>query len=724
MGSAFTLKIDANGIGQLLFDLPDEKVNKFSSKVIQELEEVIDDIATHKDIRALIIASGKKDIFIAGADVHELEKSFLQQNAEDASKLIKDGHRVFMKISQLPYPTIALINGACFGGGTELALACTYRVVTDNPKTAIGLPEVNLGIFPGWGGTQRLPRLIGLIEGMQMVLTGKPINAQKAFKVKFADAIIPFEFAEIKISEFVSFILTPKGRAKILERRQQTGMKSLLLEKNPIGRAFLFYKAKKDVLAKTKGHYPSPLVALDLIKHTYTLPLEEGLQKEIQTFQNSAPQFSANAPNLMQVFFTSESLKKDAGIPVTAAPRKISSAGVIGAGAMGAGITWLLSNNYIRVRMKDINWDFLVKGYATINNIYKKLIKIKKMKPNEANLKFHHVSGTMDYSGYKTLDIVIEAATENLELKNKIFAEVEEVIDPKAILATNTSSLTVEEMASKMKHPERFLGLHFFNPVDRMPLVEVVPGKQTLPEVVATAIDLCRKLGKTPIVVGDCHGFLVNRIFMMAALEGMWLFQEGVEMKRLEHLVVGFGMPMGPFELGDEVGNDVSYHVGKTFVAAYGDRFKGPRFIDTMYDNKLFGKKVGKGFYIYSGKERKVNPDVLKYPSSESSKNLSDQDIIDRILFSMVNESARCLQEKIVSRPDYLDMALILGTGFPPFRGGVLRYADSRGIDVVVDRLQQFSKTTKASRFTPCDYLLDMQKSGKKFYNSKAVPDR
>lgn len=709
---AFTLKVDPNGIATLVFDLPGEKINKFSTPVMKEFEGIIDDLKTHNDIRALIITSAKPDIFIAGADVKEIQRA----DASAAGDLIKGGHRTFNKLSHLPFPTIAMINGVCLGGGMELALACTYRVVTDNPKTMLGLPEVTLGIMPGWGGTQRMPRLIGLTEGLGMVLSGKPVNGTKAYKLKLADAIVPAEFSDAKLNEFVTTILTSKGKKQVLERRKRGGLSYWLLEGNPLGREFVFWKARKDLLEKTKGHYPAPLIALEAIKKGFPLPLEKGLDVEIDAFVKNMESGFGNSKNLTQIFFTSESLKKDAGVPVDAKPLKVNSAGVIGAGTMGAGLTWFFSNQGIPVRMKDINWDVVAKGYASINDIYKKLVKIRKLNHNEANLRFHHVSGTTDYSGFKNLDLIIEAATENIDLKHKIFAEIEENTKPNAIIATNTSSLSVNEMASKFKHPERFLGMHFFNPVNRMPLVEIIPGQKTSPEALATAIDICRKFGKTPIVVGDCAGFLVNRVFMQAANEAMRLFEDGVEMNRLSKLMLDFGMPMDPFELGDEVGNDVTYHVSNTLEKAYGNRAKGAEINKKMFDAKLFGKKVGKGFYIWKGKEKKVNPEIFKFVKNESAKNLSDQEIMDRINFLMINEAARCIEEKVISRPDYLDMAMIMGTGYPPFRGGVLKYADSRGINTVVDSLNRFAEKY-GERFKPCNLLVTMAKNNQKFYD-------
>ena len=715
MRSAFQLQIDPNGIARIVFDLPGEKINKLTLEIWEELEKILDDLATNKNIKALIFTSGKEDIFIAGADMTKFEAAFRDRPLLE--KMLRTGHRVLNKIQNLPFPTIAVINGTCLGGGTEFALACTYRIVTDHPKTIIGLPEVTLGLYPAWGGSQRLPRLLGLINALPIILTGRPVKADKAYKMHLADAIVPWVFSEQKVAEFVKECLKPEGRKKILNRRKRRGFLNFMLEGNPIGRWYVFHKAKKDVLSKTKGHYPAPLVALNLIKETYTIPLNIGLEKEVQTVLHYDNKDFQIPSNLVHLFFTSEALKKEKGAPEDTPVKKISAAAVLGAGTMGSGFAWLLSNNGCNVRMKDINWEAIGKGFGAVWAIYSKQVRDRKLKKPEANLRFQRISGTTDYSGFQNADMVIEAAVENLDLKLKILSELEGKIRPDAIIGTNTSSLTIKEMTPALRHPERFVGMHFFNPVNKMPLVEVVAGDKTSPQAIATAVELCKKLGKTPIVVGDCPGFLVNRIFVISANEIMTMLEEGISMERIEKLMLGFGMPMSPFILSDEVGNDVGYKVAKSFEHAYGDRMKTPRMIQLMNDNKLYGKKTGEGFYIYKGDSRKVNPKVNELLSTINAKKseLSDTDIRDRAILPMINEASRCLEEGIIKKPEYLDMALIMGIGFPPFRGGLLRYADTLGPQYIVDRLKKFEGQW-GPRFKPSNYLLEMQKNNKTFY--------
>lgn len=713
--SAFQLQVDAGGIATLLFDLKGEKVNKFSLEVLEELGGIIDSLAKRSDIKALLFRSGKRDIFIAGADLNVFGPALKEPALLE--KLIRNGHRTFRNIEKLPFPTVALIDGVCLGGGLECALAFTYRVVTDNPKTSLGLPEVTLGIIPGWGGTQRLPRLVGLQEGLGMILSGKPVNASKALKIHLADALVPAAFQDEYIQQFMTKILTPAGKKALLDKRSSVPFSSYLIEKNPLGRKILFSKAKSELLKKTKGHYLAPEIALNLIQESHKLDLPDGLEKEILCVLSNVDTGFSQASNLIGLFFTSEALKKSAGRNFSLEAKKIKSAAILGSGTMGAGISWLLANNDFPVRLKDLNWEFLGKGLASIHSQFKESLKYRKITPSQLNLRFRNVSGAVDYTGFKHADLVIEAATEDLALKNKIFHELEKQVSADAIIASNTSSLPISEMAKAFEHPERFLGLHFFNPVNRMPLVEVIPGEKTSEAALVTAIDLCRKIGKTPIIVSDCPGFLVNRIFMAGANEIMWMFQEGVSMQRIEKVLLDFGMPMSPFLLADEVGNDVGFKVAKTLEEAYGERMHCPEIVKLMAEKGFYGKKNGKGFYLYNHKQPSPNPEVQKLlsPLHARNSNVIDRDIKDRTVIAMVNEAARCIEEKVVSSPEYLDMAMIMGTGFPPFRGGVLKYADELSLSYIIAQLKNF-ESAYGPRFNPATSLIKMEAEGKTFY--------
>lgn len=716
---AFQLSIDDAGIAHLIFDLPDEKVNKLSNAVLEELSQILDQLVSKDNIRLLVLTSGKEGIFIAGADLNSFKVAF--RDAPVAKAIIELGHRVLNQLDQLPFPTAAIINGACLGGGLELALACDFRLVTDNPKTSLALPEVTLGIFPGWGGTQRLPRLIGLQEALGMILTGKTVDGPKAFKIHLADALAPWQFLEQHTKAFIDRCLSPIEREKMIARREHRTFSQCLLEGNPLGRMIVVHQAKKTVQEKTKGHYPAPIVALDLIAQTYKLPLDKGLDKEREAFNEGMVSSFNNAKYLLGVHFGLEHLKKNAGYETKATPQEVRHAALCGAGVMGGGIAWLFANRDISIRMKDIQWEAVGKGLAEVNRIFDlHTKKLRKIKPYQASLRFHQVSGTLDYSGFAHADLVVEAVVENLDVKRKVYQELEAIVAPDTVIATNTSSLTVSELSKGMTHPERFLAMHFFNPADRMPLVEVVKGEKTTDQAVATAIALCRRLGKTPLVVGDCPGFLVNRIFAMASNEVMWLLHEGATIPELEELLISFGMPMGPFTLTDEVGIDVTAKVMKTFERAYGERMAVPPILEAMYQNQYFGKKTEKGFYLYHHGERgKLNSHVRKLlkEAKVPHQTLTKQEQLDRVLFAMIGEASRCLEEGIVKDPVSLDMALILGTGFPPFRGGLLAYADAHGLANIVsgmERLQQIH----GPRFEPCSMLKQLALTHQTFYRN------
>ena len=714
MSEAFRLTIDTDGIARLVFDYPDEKVNKISLSVLEELDTILEGIKDNKQIKALVISSAKEGIFIAGADLKSFEGLF--KDFDLAKQMIEMGHAVFSKLEDLPFPSIAVINGVCLGGGMELALACTYRVVGDHSKTTLGLPETNLGIFPGWGGTQRLPKIVGLMQGLTMVLTGQPVNAKKAYKIHLADEILPSAFINEKADEFVQKVLDSKEKQKILARRKPKGLMSLLFERNPVGRAFVYWKSRRSVLQKTKGQYPSPLAALDLIQQTYTMPLKKGLKKEVNAFVNSMSNAFQYAPNLIYIFFNSEQMKKDQGIPGdVVSGKEVKSVGVLGTGIMGSGIAWLLSYRDIPVRMKDINWEAVGKGFKSAWDTYMVLVKKRKLKSAQANRKFHLISGTVDYTGFDKLDFVIEAATENLELKHKILKELEENVRPDTIIATNTSSLTVDELAPALKHPERLVGMHFFNPPARMPLVEIISGKHTSKEAVQTVFELCQKLKKTPVIVGDCSGFLVNRVFVHGFVEIMRMLEEGVPQAHLDKLFLKFGMPMAPFALADKVGNDVNLKVMKSLEKAYGTRMEVPKILETLNEKELYGEKVGKGFYLYDNKSKKINPEIAKFIGHQNGTKISDTDAIDRVLLAMINEAARCLEENVVHNPGYLDMALVFGVGFPPFRGGILKYADSVGIETLMDKYQHL-QDQYGERFVPCEKLKTMSVEKRGFF--------
>lgn len=712
--NTLSLTIEKNGIAHLVFNMPNEKVNKLSTPVMEELEKALNVIDGNKAIRVLLISSEKENIFIAGADINEIRNI---TNEKDAKEKVGRGQRIMNKIENLKIPTVAVINGACLGGGLELALACTYRVAITNPKTVLGLPEVQLGIIPGFGGTQRLPKVVGLKESLKMILSGKPVAPQKAYKIGLIDLLVHEEFLTAELNKFVTEIL--KGDKNYFGKRR----KSNKLEKIPFIKTFIYSVTKKGLYEKTKGKYLAPFAALDVIRKTYGRTYGNiGYKIELNHFCDLV--VGESCKNLIEIFFTNEDLKKDSGVEANVKTKEIKQAATIGAGIMGGGIAWLFSYKNINIRIKDISIDAIALGYQQITKIFAQLKKIRKVTQHEVNAHLAKVTSTFDYSGFRKADVVVEAIVENMEIKKKVLAEAEKNVNDDTIILSNTSSLSISEMATSLQKPERFAGMHFFNPVNRMPLVEVIRGEKTSDETIATVVQLTKKLGKTPIVVKDVAGFLVNRILLTYINEAAYLLQEGVSMTEIDEVIEYFGMPMGPFVLSDTVGIDVGIKVLQSLEEAYGKRMKVAEiFRKINKDHKdLLGKKSGAGFYVYDAKgDFSANPDMKQIVSDFLKKSnvkkpaIYDQDIIDRCILTMVNEAAKCLEENVIKNARYLDMAMIMGTGFPPFRGGILRYADSVGIDNVVKKLQEFEKTY-GERFAVSPLLIEMSEQNQKFY--------
>lgn len=680
MSEIFKLKIDKSGIATLDFDLAGEKVNILKSNVLMALEKNIEQISKNKKIKLLLIKSTKKDNFIAGADINEIKSL---NTKKDAIKKVKQGQEILSKIAKLRCITLAYIHGTCLGGGTELALCCDFRVATDDPKTLIGLPEVNLGIIPGFGGTQRLPRLVGLINSLPMILTGKTVNYKKAYRIGLVDGYFPKGYEKLKLNEFAEKLLDSSFRKKLKQRRN----KRPLIEKISYLREIIFKKAKGNIIKKTKGKYPAPLAALKVVRYTHKVNLEKGLKFELECFSKLV--IGDVCKNFINLYFVNEKIKKDPGVEGKVKAKTITHAGVIGSGIMGGGIAWFYSKLNIPVRMRDINWKGIGLGYQQINKIYKTLLKIRKITKSEMINKLSLVTATTGVTGFKNCDIVSEAVIEDMSVKKQVLKDFENHLSKECIIASNTSSLSINEMSKALKHPERFIGMHFFNPVNRMPLVEVIPGKKTSKETIATTVALIKKSGKTPIVVKDGAGFLVNRILLTYINESFKLLDEIGDIKRIDKLIEDFGMPMGPFTLSDTVGLDVGYKVALTLEEEFGKRMKVSPLITKIYkEHNLLGKKGGVGFYIYKDKKSatkieklinkitkksnapEINPNIKNYCTLKGKK-LSDKEIVNRLINVMIKEAKLCLKEGVVSSPEHLDLAMIMGTGFPPHKPGL-----------------------------------------------------
>jgi len=714
---AFRFEVEDN-LGILTLDTPNEKVNILSTPVMQELNKFLDELNSRTDLQALILLSGKEGNFIAGAKIEEIENI---TDPKDGAEKAAMGQAVFSKIAALPFPTIAVIDGACVGGGLELVLACDYRLARDSEKTRIGLPEVRLGIIPGFGGTQRLPRLIGIQRALDFILTGKLVDTQRAYRAGIVDRIIAKEFPHARLRrlgiDFAQEIQNSQSRERIVARRNRANPQTFLLEKNILGRKVLFDQARRRTLAETKGHYPAAELALEAVEKGFSKKdINEGLKIEAELLGKAV--VTSVSKNLVKVFYLTEAVKKDSGVEnyfPQSGMQEFHKIGVLGAGLMGGGIAQLMAHNGLPARMKDINLAAVAKGMEAAARVFNESVKKRRMSPKEMQNKMALISGSADYSGFKNADLVIEAIVEILEVKKKVFAEIDTLLPPHTTLASNTSSLPITEMARATKRPDKFAGLHFFNPVHRMPLIEVIRGADTSDATVASLVAFSKKIGKTPIVVKDSPGFLVNRILGAYMAEAGRLLAEGAAIEPLDAALVEFGMPVGPVNLFDEVGLDVAAKVSHILENAFGKRMSGDGMLDKIVESGRLGKKNGKGFYIYEGKNKKVDPAIYAFIPKTGKFDGSAAEMQDRCVLPMINEAAMCLAEGLVRRPADVDVGMIFGTGFPPFRGGLLRYADARGIDNIVGKLETLAGKY-GERFKPAERLMEMKQGGKKFY--------
>lgn len=702
------LAVGADRLATLTFDAPGRKVNVLSRAVFEELERTIDELARRDDVGCLVLLSGKEGNFIAGADVEEIAGVTDPTAAEAGSRL---GHRIFAAWEALPFPTVAAIRGTCLGGGTEIALASTYRVVSTAKAVRIGLPEVRLGILPGWGGSTRLPRTIGIAEALDLILTGKTVSGRRAWKLGLADALLPDARFLDEVRAFALAHLDKKARES-----ERPDFKELLLERNPLGRKILFDQARKKTLEQTRGQYPAPLRAIEVVRVGVEDGPRAGFDAEARAVAELA--ISRTAKNLIHVFGLTESAKKEKGLPGGEA-RPVSSVAVLGAGVMGGGIAQLVAAEAgIPVRLKDVDDKALASGMAHAGQVFERAVRRHRMERPEVKRRMALILPTLSYAGFERADLVIEAIVEKLPVKQQVFAETAAHVPDSAVLASNTSSLSVAAIGEQTPHRERVVGMHFFNPVHRMPLVEVIAPEGADPSAVDTVFAFARTLGKTPILVRDTPGFLVNRLLMFYSTEALWLLDEGHRIEDLDRAMVDWGMPMGPMALTDEVGIDVAVKVAHILRDAFGERLPLPPWLDDLSLEGRLGTKTGRGFYKYDGRERK-DPDPEVYRLLGLRPGIEHPDpaaLADRMVLPMVNEAARCLAEKVVSGPGDLDLALILGTGFPPFRGGLCRWADTLGLQAIVATLERLEGSV-GDRFRPSEALREYAAAGG-FYRS------
>lgn len=709
-------KAGTDDIAVLTFDLPNEKVNKLSTPVMIELKAHIEKLRHEAHTYKMVVfKSAKPKIFIAGADIEEIRALTTKEQVRAA---VRSGQEIFNMIEDLPMPTMALVNGACAGGGCELILACDYRIATDDPSTRIGLPETQLGILPGFGGCVRLPRVIGLQAALDVILAGKLLNPKKAQKSGLVDFVVHPNLLEGFATDQILKIIADgaKKRKKVFQPR---GALNKLLE-GPL-KFIVFKKAREGVLKLTKGHYPAPIAALDVVMKTFGMTdRAQALQIEQDHFADCA--VTDISKNLIHVFYLTEMVKKQTGVSSGVKARPVKHLGVLGAGTMGGGIAYVAADKGIDVRVKDISHEANGKALKHARDLWMKLLKKKVIDNYQLTQKMALVSATLDFSGFKMIDLTIEAIVEDLGVKQKVIAQTAAQMRNDAIIVTNTSSLSVNEIAKGHPRPENFAGMHFFSPVHKMPLVEVIRGEKSSDETIATVFELAKKMGKMPVVVKDGAGFLVNRLLLPYMAEAAFLLAEGMSVEQVDKAYVyEFGMPMGPFELMDSVGLDVCVKVLNIFKKAFPDRVEIPPLMQVLEKNKLrLGQKTNLGFYKYDDSGRKIEMDKSIYAEiglGEPTNPYSDQECIERGVFAMVNECALALDlDKIVATPNEVDLAMIMGTGFPPFRGGLLKYADSVGAYYIKCQLEKYSVDRKANRLRPSVRLKERAESKAKFY--------
>lgn len=716
-----TQKIGSDEIAILTFDLPNEKVNKLSTPVMAELKTHLEKLKSSSNYKMLVFKSAKPKIFIAGADIEEIKEL---KTVEQVQQAVGSGQEIFNLIEDLPMPTMALINGACAGGGCELILACDYRIATEDASTRIGLPETKLGILPGFGGCIRLPRVVGLQSALDIILAGKLLNPKKALKIGLVDFVVHANLVEDFASEQIKKIISD-GAKKRRKYFQPRGAVNKLLE-GPL-KSVVFSQAKKGVLKITKGHYPAPLAALDVVRQTAGLDTRsvEGraaaLKIERDRFCECA--ITDVSKNLIHVFYLTEMVKKQTGVSSGVKAKPVKHLGVLGAGTMGGGIAYVAADKGIDVRVKDISHEANAKALKHARYLWAKLASKRVIDNYQLTQKMSLVSTTLDFSGFKNIDLTIEAIVEDMGIKQKVIAQTASQMREDAIIVTNTSSLSVNEMAKGHPHPEFFAGMHFFSPVHKMPLVEVIRGEKSSDETIATVFELAKKMGKMPVVVKDGAGFLVNRLLLPYMAEAAFLLEEGMDVERVDKAYVNsFGMPMGPFELMDSVGLDVCVKVLNIFKKAFPDRVEIPELMGKLEKNKSrLGQKTNLGFYKYDQKGKKIGVDESLHAElglKATTNPYSEEECLERGVFAMVNECALALdQDKIVETPHEVDLAMIMGTGFPPFRGGLLRYADSVGIEHIKTRLDKYAEERKAKRLKPSSKLLERAEKKTKFYS-------
>ena len=709
--SAFRFSLRPDGVGVIDVNVPGDAQNTLKAEFGQQFDAVIAEAKATSGLKGLVIRSTKPGSFIAGADINMFDRA---SSAKEIAALSLSCHEAFQQLEDFKVPVVAAIDGACLGGGLELALACHARICSDGKATVLGLPEMMLGLLPAGGGTQRLPRLIGIAASLDLLLTGKQLRPSQAKKLGVVDEVVP---AGVLLEAAVRRAL--KGRARPQPKKPlQARAMSAALEDNAVGRKLLFQQARKQARAKTLGNYPAPERIIDVVEIGLAKGLKAGYAAEAKAFGELA--MTEVSKQCRNIFFAQNTLKKESFVEdKDVKPREIARVGVLGAGLMGSGIALVSANKAkLDVRLKDRDAKGLSYAYAYLRKFYDKRVSRRAMNASEAAAELSRVTGTTDYSGFGQLDIVVEAVFEDLKLKHQMLKDVEAHGRADTIFASNTSSIPIGDIAKAAKRPQNVIGLHYFSPVEKMPLLEIIATPQTAPEVIAGCVEFGKAQGKTVIVVRDGPGFYTTRILAPYLNEATRILAEGVDPHAVDRALTQYGYPIGPVALLDEVGIDVGTKVAPVLEAAFGERMASPAQSGAMIKAGFLGRKTGKGFYLYEGQKKgskPVNPELGKLLGVRGGKKIAAIEIAERCSYALVNEAAFCLQEGILFEPMHGDIGAIFGLGFPPFRGGPFRFLDSVGISHAVARLEQLA-AQYGPRFEPAPILREMARKGKTFY--------
>jgi len=735
MDTAFTYRVE-DGVAVLTMDIPGESVNTLSPATGREFSALLDRAISAPEVKAVVLISGKKDNFVVGAKIEFLQTMKTKEEAEAGSREAQQG---FNQLAAAKKPVVAAIHGNCLGGGLEWALACHYRICTDHPRTSLGLPETQLGLLPGAGGTQRLPRLIGAQAALDMILAARSVKPSKARKLGVVDEVVPqpilLDVARQRALELAEGKLRPERPAelaaaaakevKVKSRglgdllrglRSREGWQELALEHNPLGRKVLFDQARKAVLKKTRGKYPAQEKALEAIRIGLEKGMEEGLKAEARLFGELA--MTDVSKRLIEIFFATTAMKKDNGVKdPSVKPREVRQVAVLGGGLMGGGIAFVTASNMgAQVRVKDKDDAAVGRALKHVHGLFDERARRRSITQREAAAKMALVTAGTDYAGFKRADLIIEAVFEDLALKHQVIKESEAVVRPDCIFASNTSSIPITKLAQGASRPELVIGMHYFSPVNKMPLLEIITHKGTADWVTATCVEVGKRQGKTVIVVNDGVGFYTSRILGPYMNEAAFLLAEGADIAELDRSLVDFGFPVGPITLLDEVGIDVAGKVGKIMIDAFGDRMAPPEVTAKVLADGRMGRKNKRGFYTYDEKKKRVDESVYALlPHGKDRKQLDRQEMAERCSLQFVNEALHCLGEGILRSPRDGDVGAIFGLGFPPFLGGPFRYVDTQGPGRVLERMEHWEKKL-GKRFAPAPLLVETARAGKKIY--------